>query len=227
MNETWKNFINDELKKDYFIALKEYVNERRKVVTVLPSSADMFNAMKLCDFHQMKVIIIGSEPNTKDSNGLAFSSRASTRPPILKAITDEIFEDFYNGNTGGVNPFQTNDLTQWAQQGVLLINSVFTVEQNNAHSHKGKGWEVFTEALVKMINDRFSGKLVWMLWGAEAKKYEKLIDEKHLVMLNDHPLATSHNPTAWIGKKQFSKCNQFISKTYHNKKMTINWGLWV
>ena len=229
MNPIWKDFIDLELNKDYGIKLKNFIIERRQKTNVLPSPPDVFNCFKLCDFHFMKVVIISGEPytNRNDAHGLAFSSLSKTTPTALKNILDEVYADYYNGSTGGVVPFKHNNLTQWATQGVLLVNSIFTVDEGKSGSHLNKGWETFTENMVKMINEKHPAKLVFCLWGAQAKKYKQHItNPNHLILESEHPASAIHNNNSWFGNKNFSQANNFIKKNYFNVKAPINFGLW-
>lgn len=228
MDNEWKSFINSEMEKDYMKSLKEFVATRRKEVNVLPEPKLVFNCFTNCPWNDLKVVIIGQEPYTsiEDSDGIAFSSKSNKRPYALKNILDEVFNDYYNGNTGKYNPFETNSLVQWSKQGVLLYNSTLTTEANNPCSHDKKGWQYFSENLIKHINQNNPGKLVFMLWGNHAKEYKKLINEqRHLILEADHPTSVKFNPKNWFGNKHFTKANNWIHKHYHNQKTQINWGL--
>jgi len=228
MSPEWNNFITAELKKDYGVTLKAFITARRSEATVLPSQKDLFNCFEACDWSNLKVIIIGQDPypHARDAHGIAFSSPSDITPYSLQNIFDEIYKDFFNGDTGGVKVFKHNNLTQWGKQGVLLINSIMTTEENEPAAHKSKGWEIFIENLIKMINDKHPGKLVWMLWGASAKKFKPLIQDKHLILESEHPAAVRHNAAAWFGNRHFTKANNFITKTYKNVKAPVNWGVW-
>jgi uracil-DNA glycosylase len=226
LSTQWQDHISTELKKKYMAPLKAFVSQRRTEVNVYPSAELTFNAFLQCPYDNLKVIIVGQEPynSSGTADGLAFSANGPT-PPILKNIFQEIFSDYYLGETGGIDVFQHNDLSQWAWQGVLLLNSVWTVEEGKSGSHKGKGWEKFTEATIKLCNEH-KHKLVFMLWGKDAQEYEKFIDkEKHLVLKTDHPGSALYTPTKWFGNKHFSKANEWIKKHYFNRKMPINWGV--
>ncbi len=229
MDARWQILIDSEMKKQYMHDLKNFITERRKEVTVLPAATQLFDAFRLCNFGILKVIIIGQDPypTAKDAHGLAFSSKSKETPYSLKNIFDEIYQDFYSGETGNVHPFKSNDLTEWAEQGVLLLNSCLTCDEGNPGSHRGKGWELFIENTVKYINERHGCRLVFMLWGKEAKQYEQYIDkEKHLILTSEHPAAAKHNRSAWFGNKHFTKANNFINKHYLGMRAPINWGTW-
>lgn len=228
LSPEWKMFIEGELAKDYMVELKKKVLERRKSVNVYPPSDMTFSAFVHCPYNDLKVVILGQDPyhSPGDAHGLAFSSWQPRTPPSLKNIFDEIFNDYFSGNTGGINVFQHNDLSQWAWQGVLLLNTILTVDEGNARSHAGFGWEYFAENAIKFINLHKS-KLVFMLWGKDAKRYKDLINgSRHLILESDHPAAAFHNPKSWFGNKHFSKANNFIKDNYFNIKMPINWGVY-
>ena len=228
MDKIWQDFINAEMEKKYMVELKEFISERRKVANVLPAPANLFLAFKLTEWRNLKVIIIGQYPypSAKDAHGLAFSSPALATPYSLQNIFNEIFNDIYEGNSGGVKVFQSNNLAPWAKQGVLLLNACLTTEENAPGAHKDKGWETFLVNTIKFINEKHESRLVWMLWGANAKALKKHIDsEKHLILESEHPAAMRHNPQAFINNRHFSKCNNFIKKHYFNQKSPIQWHL--
>lgn len=223
----WKTFIDEEMKKDYMVNLKLFIAQRRKEVNVFPSATDTFNCFAQCKYWNTKVVIVGSEPynGMGESNGLAFSSLSTRRPIALENIFKEIKDDIWNNNTGGLNIFSHNNLTQWAWQGVLLLNRILTVEEGKSNSHKNKGWEEFTEAAIKMIN-LHPRKLVFMLWGKDANELKPLINEKkHLILESDHPASVAYNSAKWFGNKHFSKSNNFIKKHYFNQQMPLSWSL--
>lgn len=222
MSEEWKKFIEEELKKEYMMKLKTFVDDRRKKTSVLPEAKLTFNCFSQCKYEDLKVIILGDEP-IRDSNGLAFSTLSDHRPEVLINIYQEIWSDFFVGNTGNVQVFRSNDLTQWARQGVLLLNRVLTVDEGKPGSHAGKGWEIFVENAIKFINTH-NHKLVFMLWGKEAKAYEKFIGDRHLILKSEHPGIA--NQKQWLGNKNFTKSNEFIKKHYFNIKPMINWGVY-
>lgn len=228
MSPEWINHIEAEKQKEYFFKLKDFVTKRRQENNVLPAANEIFNAFLLCPWDSLKVVILSQDPypDSQHAHGLAFSSQSQTTPYSLQNIFQEIFTDIFNGNTGGVDVFQHNNLTQWARQGVLLLNSCLTVDQGKPGSHQNKGWEIFTENTIKYINDRHDYRIVFMLWGAQAKSYSPLINQdKHLVLTADHPASVRHRPNAWFGNKHFSQANNFISQTYQNLRAPIGWGI--
>lgn len=227
LSPEWKQFIDTELTKPYMVELRAKVKERRLQTNVYPPSHLTFNAFIQCPYDQVKVVILGQDPYHTPgmAHGLAFSALQGNTPPSLKNIFSEIYTDIFNGNTGGVNVSQHNDLSQWAHQGVLLLNTVLTVEEGKAKSHAGMGWETFTKTAVSMVNNH-NRKLVFMLWGKDAKEYRKFIDDKkHLVLEADHPASAVYSEGKWFGNKHFSKANAFILKHYFNHIPQINWGI--
>ncbi len=246
MSPEWNEFLEGEYKKEYYMELKKFIIERRKSVNVIPASNELFKPFQLCNWGTtfergmdgvckssgpcLKVVIVGGEPNASrgHSHGLAFSSIGSATPSSLQAIFDEIYNDIYGGNTGKVRVFQSNDLSQWARQGVLLLNSISTVDESKPGSHAGKGWEEFTGNAIKYISDHHHYNIVFLLWGKQAGEYEGLIDKKkHLVLVSDHPGVAKHNQNKWYGNRHFSQANSFIEKHYLADRMSINWGTWV
>ena len=226
----WKLFIEEEFKKEYMVTLREFVKARRDNNTVLPEAqlSVLFRPFLEVPFYNLKVIIIGDSPYTsKDEiDGLAFSSKSSRKPVALKRILDEVHLDYFNGNTGGKEVFTTNSLSMWAKQGILMINSVWTTDEGKYGSHENKGWEIFTENLIKFILRHNHTRLVYMIWSKNPKRYVDLLDAtKNLLLLDNHPAAAK--PEEWGRKNHFTKCNAFLSKHYMNipYKGAIGWHL--
>jgi len=224
MDPSWTNFLQEELKKEYMIKLRAFVSEREKEVNVFPARKNLFRPFELCRYQMVKVVIIGGEPYPSyNADGLAFSVSQGSLPGALKNILEEVHIDYYKGNTGKVNTAQTGDLKQWADQGVLLLNSVLTTEQDGT-SHKGKGWEIFIENLVTWLSSTHPHHIAFLLWGSQAYNFEKFIDKKkHLVLTAEHP-ATGSFKEAWFGCNHFTKANEFIKKHYWGQKSLIEWG---
>lgn len=227
MNEIWKTFINEERKKEYFVPLESFINEERKTKTIYPEPQDVFNAFKFCDYFDLKVVIIGQDPyfTANTAHGLAFSSLQGYTPPSLQNVFEEIRNDAFPEFRGvHMDLFKSNNLLPWAKQGVLLLNTILTVEKDKPLSHKNKGWEHFTAEVIKKLNNHPT-RLVYMLWGANAKVYMPLIDQtKHLVLQAGHP-SPQNQAGGFLGCKHFSKANAWITKHYFNLKATINWSL--
>ena len=184
---------------------------------IFPKNELVFYAFNKTPLSKVKVVILGQDPyhGENQANGLAFSVHSNVKiPPSLKNILIEIRNDL---NT---NLRENGDLKDWSKQGVLLLNSVLTVEKSNPGSHSKLGWEKFTNQVIKLVSKKKSN-LVFMLWGGYAKKKEKIIyDNQHLILKSGHPSPLSANRGFWFGNKHFSKCNDFLKK---HKVKTIKW----
>lgn len=209
-NNSWDEVLHDEMQKSYFKYIKEFVKEERLNKTIFPPAKDLFNAFKLTDFNNIKVVILGQDPyhGEKEAMGLSFSVRRGVRtPPSLNNIFKELQEDL------GIKRTDT-DLSDWAQQGVFLLNTVLTVEKDRANSHKDIGWEIFTDYVIKQINDKLDN-VVFILWGRQARDKKRLItNSTHYVIESAHPSPLSAY-NGFFGSKPFSKANQFLKE--HNK----------
>lgn len=215
MDKKWKSLIESETNKPYFTNLLKMLEVERKNKVIYPPSELIFNAFKLTPFEKVKVIIIGQDPyhNANQANGLAFSVNHELKLP--KSLIN-IFKELEN-DLGIFN--KVGDLTNWATQGVFLINTILTVEHDNPLSHKNIGWEVFTKTVIKTLNDDISPK-VFVLWGNHAKNYLKLLDnKKHLIITSAHPSPLSAYNGFW-GSKPFSKINKYLKD---NKLDPIDW----
>jgi len=211
----WDGFLADEFGKSYYQNLRDFLKEEYHRKTIYPNMHSIFNAFKLTPYSDVKVAIIGQDPyiNPGEAHGLAFSVLpGATVPPSLVNIFKEISDD-----TGAAKPKDGN-LERWARQGVLLLNSVLTVEAKRSRSHAGKGWEQFTDAAIEALS-RKAEPMVFMLWGNNAKAKEGLISNPaHLVLKAAHPSPLARG--AFFGCKHFSKANEFLDK--HNRS-TIEW----
>lgn len=214
-NEKWDLILKDELKKEYFVRLGIFVKNEYKNKIIFPKYENIFKALKLTDYDQVKVVILGQDPyhGINEAHGLSFSvQKGVKRPPSLDNIFKELYDDLKIRR-------EDNDLTSWAKQGVLLLNSVLTVEKDKAFSHQGKGWEIFTDEIIKKLNER-EKPVIFVLWGAAARKKKELIDlNKHYVIESAHPspLSAYHG---FFGSKPFSKINNIL-KTNNEKE--IEW----
>lgn len=210
-HNSWDKVLKDEMDKSYFKHIKEFVKEERLSKTIFPPAQDLFNAFKLTDFDNIKVVILGQDPyhGEKEAMGLSFSVRRGVRtPPSLRNIFKELNDDL-----GVVR--EDTDLSDWAKQGVFLLNTVLTVEKDKANSHKDIGWEIFTDYVIKMINDNLNN-VVFILWGRQARDKKRLItNPNHYVIESAHPspLSAYHG---FFGSKPFSKTNNYLKE--HNKK---------
>lgn len=212
---SWDLVLQDEMKRDYFLKIKNFVKGQRLSKTIYPPAQDLFNAFKLTDFNNIKVVILGQDPyhGEKEAMGLSFSVRRGVRtPPSLRNIFKELKSDLNIERTD-------TDLSDWAKQGVFLLNTVLTVEKDKANSHKDIGWEIFTDYVIKQINDRLDN-VVFILWGRQARDKKKYItNPNHYIIESAHPSPLSAY-NGFFESKPFSKTNEYLEK--HNKKK-INW----
>ncbi len=213
----WLNALNEEFTKPYFTDLKSFLVDERKQHAIFPPAKRIFAAFDFTPFDKVKVVILGQDPYHGDgqANGLCFSVADGIRkPPSLVNIFKELKED------EGCEIPQTGNLEPWAQQGVFLLNATLTVRANTAGSHQNKGWELFTDAVIKTLSDK-KENLVFLLWGNYAKAKTVLIDaNKHLVLTAAHPSPLARG--AFFGSKHFSKTNEFL----RTKRLgEINWCL--
>ncbi|MTI19878.1 uracil-DNA glycosylase [Fulvivirga sp. RKSG066] len=204
--ESWKNKLSDEFEKPYFTNLVDFVKKEYKQHTVFPPGKEIFNAFDHCAFDQVKVVIIGQDPyhGPGQANGLCFSVRDGVRkPPSLLNIFKEI-----NSDLGKEIPASGN-LERWAEQGVLLLNATLTVRASTPGSHQNKGWEEFTDAVIKSISENRKG-VVFLLWGAYAQKKGAIINnDKHLVLKSAHPSPFAAH-RGFFGNQHFSKTNEYL-----------------
>lgn len=203
---SWKEKLQQEFKKPYFDQLTAFVRREYQHYTVYPPAREIFRAFDCCDFDQVKVVIIGQDPyhGAGQANGLCFSVRPEVRmPPSLVNIFKEIHADL--GKPAPPN----GDLERWARQGVLLLNATLTVRESTPGSHQNKGWEEFTDAVIREISSN-KDHVVFMLWGAYAQKKGEVIDRsKHLVLASAHPSPFSAD-RGFFGNRHFSKTNEYL-----------------
>lgn len=211
VNREWRSILQNEFNEKYFKELNKLLDNKKSILC--PREEDIFRALNLVSYNNVKVVIIGQEPfSTKNSaNGLAFSSNGL--PPPLKNIFKEIKSDIGVNNTNG-------DLTILANQGVLLLNRILTTEVGKPLAHENEGWEEFTNKIIKSLDNRVK-PVVFLLWGKKAESIIPLITGKqHLVLTTSHPSAYSAN-NGFLGCKHFSKTNEFLTKT---GQRPINWS---
>jgi len=210
-NELSTVFNGEGFKKFYHIIEHEYATK-----TIFPPKNYIFNALKLTSYKDVKVVIVGQDPyhGVNEAHGLSFSVQKGVKvPPSLKNIYKELYDDL------GVKPCDNGDLTRWAKQGVLLLNSVLTVEKDKPASHKNLGWERLTDYIIKLLDNK-EDPVVFILWGNFAKSKSSLItNPKHLVITSPHPSPFSAR-YGFFGSKPFSKTNDFLIK---NHLKPINW----
>ena len=215
ISEKWKKILHSEFSKGYFKSLNNFLIEEYKNYTVYPKKEHIFAAINKTEFEKVKIVIIGQDPyhGKNQANGIAFSVNDNiTNPPSLKNILKELADDL-NKDTKHVN------LVDWANQGVLLLNSILTVRESFPGSHKNKGWEIFTDFVIEsLVNERKN--LIFIIWGAQAKKKIKSINlSNHYILESPHPSPLS-SYRGFFGCKHFSKANKILRNL--NKK-EIKW----
>ncbi len=215
MHESWKEFLNSEFKKSYFKELSNFLHEEYERKTIFPPKGLVFSAFTT-DLNEVKVVILGQDPyhTPGAAEGLAFSvPNSQPIPPSLINIYKEIDADI------GHHENKSGSLRAWQKQGVLLLNTVLTVEAHRAGSHRGKGWETFTTATISYLN-KTRPHLVFLLWGRDARNKKPLIDtSRHLVLESAHPSPLSAN-AGFFGNHHFSRCNEFLQQ---NGMTEIKW----
>lgn len=203
----WEILLRDETEKPYFQALRQFLAQEYASRTVFPEQGSIFNALRCTTYSSVRCVILGQDPyhGEGQAHGLSFSVRRGIQPPpSLINIYKEIYSDL-----GIANPVDCGDLTCWAQQGVLLLNTVLTVRAGEAGSHRNQGWETFTDYIIRLLNVR-EDPIVFLLWGAPAGKKSVLIDNPcHLVLKSAHPSPLSAS-RGFFGCRHFSQANAFL-----------------
>lgn len=215
LRRSWYELLKDEFEKDYFKKLQLFLDDEYKNYQVYPSQQNIFNALNHLPFDKIKVVIIGQDPYHEpgQAQGLAFSVPENVQiPPSLVNIFKEIEDDL------NVKCLKNGNLERWANQGILLLNTVLTVRRGQANSHKDKGWETLTRKIIQLVGQR-QKPAVFMLWGAYAQSFAPLIAPQHLVLKAPHPSPLSAY-RGFFGCKHFSKCNEFLRS--HNEE-PIDW----
>jgi uracil-DNA glycosylase len=213
---TWNNIINEEKQKEYYQKLELFLEIEYKEKSIYPPKDKIFSAFDLTPYENLKVVILGQDPyhQPNQAQGLAFSTPKNIKnPPSMANILKEVHSDI------GISLCDDGDLTPWAKQGVLLINTVLTVEDSAANSHKKKGWEIFTDNIIKYIS-QYRENVIFILWGAGAIKKTKIIDEsKHHILSSPHPSPLS-SYRGFFGCQHFSKTNAILKSL---NKEEIQW----
>ncbi len=207
IGNNWDKILSEEKEKDYFKKLIFFFNNENKTKTIYPKKEDLFKALKYTDYEDVKVVILGQDPyhGEGEANGLCFSVNNGIRiPPSLRNIFKELKED--------LNVDRTNtDLIDWAKQGVLLLNTVLTVEKDKPFSHRNKGWEIFTDSIISKLNER-EEMIIFVLWGSAAREKKRLITNKiHKIVESTHPSPFSYDK-GFKGSKPFTKINNYLNK---------------
>lgn len=218
IGNSWNKYLQNEFTKPYFKELIEYVNNEYKNKTIYPPKNEIFNAFRYTTYENLKVVILGQDPyhGENQAEGLSFSvSNKVNRPPSLQNIFKELESDL------NIKISEKNSLIPWAQEGVLLLNAVLTVEKSKPASHQKKGWETFTDEVIKIINEKET-PVVFILWGSYARNKKSLITNKrHCIIESPHPSPFSAYH-GFFGSKPFSKANDFLKA---NNIKEINWQI--
>ena len=216
IGNSWDKLLEEEYKKEYFINLMDFVKEEYKTKIIYPKQNEVFNAFRYTSFEDVKVVILGQDPyhGPNQAEGLSFSvSNEVLKPPSLKNIFKELESDL------GIHFPEANSLIPWAKEGVLLLNAVLTVQEHTPTSHKDKGWEMFTDNVIKILNKKTT-PVVFILWGSYARNKKELITNPlHYIIESPHPSPFSAR-TGFFGSKPFSKTNEYL-KSKGLKE--INW----
>ena len=218
LNNQWDELLCEEFKKEYYLKLREFLKIEYANYRIFPSMYDIFNALKYTDYKDVKVVILGQDPYHEigQAHGLCFSVLDHVQlPASLKNIFKELTTDL------NIPYPKTGNLTKWAKQGVLLLNTVLTVREHYANSHKNKGWEIFTNQVIELLNQR-DESIIFVLWGNDAKQKKSLItNPKHFILTASHPSPLSAF-NGFFGCKHFSKINEILQK---NHQLPIDWSL--
>jgi uracil-DNA glycosylase len=218
METTWRPVLLNETEKPYWKPLQQFVRDERKKYTVFPPDKDVFAALHLTPYEKVSVLILGQDPyhEVGQAHGLCFSVQPNVViPPSLQNIYKELHDDL------GCTVPNNGCLTLWAEQGVLLLNAVLTVRAHQANSHQGKGWENFTDAIIRAVNDK-PDRVVFVLWGAYARKKAPLIDTtRHVIIQSAHPSPLSAS-NGFFGSRPFSKINAALREA---GKPEIDWQI--
>lgn len=218
LGNEWDELLKGEFEKPYYLQLRQFLKSEYSTYTIYPDMYDIFNALKLTPYNDVKAVILGQDPyhEPNQAHGLAFSVKDGVKlPPSLINIYKELNTDL------GLPIPEKGDLTKWAKEGVLLLNTALTVRRGNANSHRGMGWEIFTDSIIKAMNER-EKPVVFILWGANARTKTALItNPNHKILTCAHPSPLSAY-NGFFGCKHFSKCNDFLKE----KGITpIDWSL--
>jgi uracil-DNA glycosylase len=204
----WSQILEEELQKDYYLKLREWLKGEYQSSNTHPAMNDIFNAFHYTAYQDVKVVLLGQDPyhGPNQAEGLSFSVKKGIKvPPSLRNMYKELQDDI------GCSIPDHGSLVKWAEQGVLLLNTVLTVEEGKAHSHRGKGWEQFTDRVIRLLNER-EMPMVFLLWGKPAQSKRTLIDEsKHKIITAPHPSPLSAH-RGFFGSKPYSRTNQFLRK---------------
>lgn len=215
INKKWDIVLKDEMKKDYFRNLGIFVKNEYKTKIVFPPYQNIFDALRFTDYDEVKVVILGQDPyhGLGEAHGLSFSVKENVKmPPSLQNMFKELYNDLGIKRT-------KSDLTDWAKEGVLLLNSIMTVVKDKPLSHKDRGWEIFTDTVISKLNDR-EDPVIFVLWGSFARSKKELItNTRHKIIESVHPSPLSAN-RGFFGSKPYSKVNNYLKQM---NKQEIKW----
>ena len=218
IGNVWDQVLEGEFEKEYYQKLRAFLIQEYRTRTIYPGMYDIFNALKYTPYDQVKAVILGQDPYHEpgQAHGMSFSVKKGVKqPPSLVNIFRELEDDL------GISPPDHGYLMKWAEEGVLLLNTCLTVREHQADSHRGKGWEIFTDRVISLLNERTT-PIVFILWGANAKSKAQLITGKqHLILTGAHPSPLSAY-NGFFGGRYFSKTNAFLEE---NGEKSIDWDL--
>ena len=217
LNNDWDAMLSEEFKKPYYLELREFLKAEYSTARVYPPMNDIYNALRYTSFSDTRVVILGQDPyhGMGQAHGLCFSVKRGTKnPPSLQNIFKELYSEL------GIGEPECGELTGWAKQGVLLLNTTLTVRESRPQSHKGRGWEILTDRIIEIINEKTT-PVVFMLWGSNARAKARLItNSRHLILECAHPSPLSAY-NGFFGCNHFLRANEFLSSV--NEK-TIDWA---
>ncbi len=203
LNNRWQDLLNEEFNADYYSGLEQFLEKEYREKRIFPARQDIWNAFKYTDYDEVKVLLLGQDPyhGEGQAHGLSFSVQPGVRiPPSLRNIYKELQADL------GIPVPETGYLKKWAEEGVMLLNTVLTVREGEANSHRGKGWEKLTDKAISLLNER-EKPVIFLLWGRPAQEKQRLIDtSRHVVIASPHPSPLSAN-RGFFGSAPFSKVN--------------------
>ena len=216
ITKDWKNRLSAEFEKEYFKKLQQFLESEYSKYDIYPKMENIFNALNYCSYDKVKVVIIGQDPyhEPHQAHGLSFSVEEGVDyPPSLVNIFKEIEDDLH------IKVQNSGNLARWAKQGVMLLNTTLTVRRGQANSHRGHGWEIFTNEVIRQLSAR-KDPIVFILWGSNAQSFEPIIEKQHLVLKAPHPSPLSAY-RGFFGCKHFSKANEFLKSI---GKEPIDWS---
>lgn len=218
IHNSWQSILEEEFQKPYYLELREFLKQEYQTQRIFPDMYHIFDALEKTPYEKVKVVILGQDPyhGMNQAHGLSFSVQPGVKiPPSLKNIYKELADDL------GIPPVTHGYLTSWAEQGVLLLNTVLTVREGQAYSHRGKGWEQLTDVIIQKLNER-EQPIVFILWGKPAQQKMTMIDaQKHIIIRSVHPSPLSAH-RGFFGSKPFSKTNDALIAL---GETPINWQL--